>query len=50
MIYKHPETGESMSKADFYNFMYGEEFMESEDKGKIKFYIKTETFKIINNE
>tara|TARA_R110000765_G_scaffold197300_2_gene303058 strand:+ start:456 stop:608 length:153 start_codon:yes stop_codon:yes gene_type:complete len=41
MIYKHPKTGKPMkfvSQIDFYNFMFGEEFMNSPVKGTIQEY------------
>ena len=36
--YLHPITNEVMTKEEFFNFMFGEEFMESEDKGTLKEY------------
>jgi len=41
MMYKHPKTGKSMkfvSQADFYNFMFGKEFMNSPIKGTVQEY------------
>jgi len=36
--YEHPETGEKMSTEEYFAFMFGEEFMSSNDKGTIKQY------------
>jgi len=37
-MYKNPQTGELMSQRDFYNLMFGDEFMNSPVKGTIKEY------------
>ena len=37
-MYKHPETGKLMSQIDFYNIMFGKEFMNSPVKGTIQEY------------
>ena len=36
--YLHPFTQEVISKEEFFNIMFGEEFMESNDKGTLKEY------------
>ena len=41
MIYRNPKTGKLtkfVSQADFYNYMFGEEFMNSPIKGTIEEY------------
>ena len=37
-IYTHPITNEVMTKKDYFNLMFGQEFMESKDKGTLKQY------------
>jgi len=36
--YNHPITKEVMTKEQFFNLMFGEEFMSSDDKGAKKTY------------
>ena len=36
--YNHPITKEVISKEEFYNIMFGSEFMSSDDKGAKKTY------------
>ena len=36
--YNHPITNEVISKKEFYNIMFGKEFMLSNDKGAKKIY------------
>ena len=38
MEYKNPVTQELMTKENYMNFMFGEEFMKSDDKGTLKKY------------
>ena len=36
--YTHPENGMTMTKNEYFAFMFGEEFMKSNDKGSLKEY------------
>jgi len=36
--YLHPITNEVMTRKDYFDFMFGEEFMKSDDKGTLKEY------------
>ena len=36
--YTHPITNEVMTKKDYFNLMFGQEFMGSNDKGTLKQY------------
>ncbi len=38
MQYLHPITKEKITKKELFEIMFGKEFMESNDKGKIKEY------------
>ena len=39
--YTHPRTGVTVSKAEYFNIMFGKEFMSSNDKGTIEEYVET---------
>ena len=36
--YIHPVNGKTITKNEYFNFMFGKEFMKSNDKGRIKEY------------
>ena len=36
--YRNPENGKTMTRKEYFDFMFGEEFMKSEDKGRLKQY------------
>jgi hypothetical protein len=42
--YLHPITKKELSEKEFMNFMFGEEFMNSKDKGTLKEYESTNCY------